>query len=181
MFAPEGDDRLPLGVARHALASAETDVLDEAVPLPERRERVLRERALCRRRAVRDEQRCRTRTLQRSGVGQQRAAHADDGAEGAWRGTAVCGARELGAPPAQRELGGEGPALREAEEVYAGDGPAAVGVQVLEDGSEQRERRRWVRVGQELAERVEGVIPLVRFFVEVRDPRKFCVESGFCG
>ena len=94
---------------------------------------------------------------------------------------AVRGARELGAPPAQRELGGEGPALREAEEVYAGDGPAAVGVQVLEDGSEQRERRRWVRMGQELAERVEGVIPLVRFFVEVRDPRKFCVESGFCG
>ena len=79
-------------------------------------------------------------------------------------------ARELGAPRAQRELGRDGAALREAEEVDACGGPAAVAAQVREDGGEQRERRGRVGVRQELAERVEGGVPLVGLLVEEGDP-----------
>ena len=89
-------------------------------------------------------------------------------------------ALELGAPPAQPELGRDGPALREPKEVDPVRGPGAVAREVRDDGAEKLERGCGVRVGEQLAERVEGVVPLVGLLVEERDPAESTIAVSHC-
>lgn len=110
---------------------------------------------------------------QRIGVRQQRAGHGHDRAERARRRGGV-----LRAPPAERKLGGDRAALREPEEVDALGRPRAVLDQVGQHAREQVERRRRVRVWEELAEQIEGLEPLKRGLAEVRDPVRAASAQG---
>lgn len=124
---------------------------------------------------MRDEDRRGTRLRERRREREQRPAHAYDRRE--WTGLPVrrvlhndLRALELGAPPAQPELGCNSPTLCEAEEVDAVHRPVTVLGEVLEDFRHELQSRRGVWVGDEFAQLVEGFVPLVGFFVEIGDP-----------
>lgn len=69
---------------------------------------------------------------------------------------------EPAAPPPERGLGRDAAALGEAKEVDSRGGPPAVVHEVVEHLGDVIDRRRWVRVRQDVAERIEGRVPLER-------------------
>jgi len=73
-------------------------------------------------------------------------------------------------PPIERGLGRDAPALGEAKEVDARRGPSTVVHEVLEHFGDVVERRGWVWAREEVAQRVEGRVPLERVLVQIWYP-----------
>lgn len=150
--APERHDGMPLLPApRHALAplphlahdalkaaSPRAHILVDLPARPLRTHTVEHQHARRRRRARARRER------------QQRAAHADH----------ACHRVRAS------ELARERAALREAEEVDAVSAPSAVAREVREDGCQESERAGGIRAREEVAERVEGLVPLERVLVQ---------------
>ena len=79
-------------------------------------------------------------------------------------------------PPVERGFGRDAPALGEAKEVDARRGPSTVVHEVLEHLGDVVDRRGWVWAREEVAERVEGRVPLERVLVQIWYP--LCVGEG---
>ena len=73
-------------------------------------------------------------------------------------------------PPVERRFGRDAPALGKAKEVDARCGPSAVVHEVLEHLGDVVDRRGRVWAREEVAERVEGRVPLERVFVQIWYP-----------
>ena len=73
-------------------------------------------------------------------------------------------------PPVERGFGRDAPALGEAKEVDARRGPSTVVHEVLEHLGDVVDRRGWVWAREEVAERVEGRVPLERVLVQIWYP-----------
>lgn len=181
-LAPEPHDRLPLLLrARHAV-SRHADLDEMGVPLLEGRERACGERGRGGGRAVEDEERgCAERRERR--VREQGPADRHDRPE---RPQDVCPIPilirplllELGPPPLEARLGRDAPALREAEEMHALRRPGALVDEVVYRFAEELDCGGGVWVREELAEGVEGCVPLVCFFVEEGDSRRSGSENS---
>ena len=79
-------------------------------------------------------------------------------------------------PPVERGFGRDAPALGEAKEVDARRGPSTVVHEVLEHLDDVVDRRGWVWAREEVAERVEGRVPLERVLVQIWYP--LCVTGA---
>ena len=73
-------------------------------------------------------------------------------------------------PPVERGFGCDAPALGKAKEVDTRRGPSTVVREVLEHLGDVVDRRGWVWAREEVAERVEGWVPLEHVLVQIWYP-----------
>jgi hypothetical protein len=73
-------------------------------------------------------------------------------------------------PPFDRRFGSDASTLGKTKQMYSRSGPPAVVHEVVEHIRDIIDCRRWIGVCQDIAERVEGRVPLERVLVQIWYP-----------
>jgi hypothetical protein len=87
---------------------------------------------------------------------------------------------EIAPPPFERGFGRDASTLGETEEMNSWSGPPTVVHEVVEYIRDVIDCRGWIGVRQDIAERVEGRVPLERVLVQIWYPLCPDSESGQC-
>jgi hypothetical protein len=77
---------------------------------------------------------------------------------------------EMAPPPFERRFGSDASTLGKTKQVNSRSGPATVVHEVAEHIRDVVDCRRWIGVCQDIAERVEGRVPLERVLVQIWYP-----------
>ena len=85
------------------------------------------------------------------------------------------------APPFESRFGSDASTLGKTEQMNSRSGPATVVHEVGERIRDVIDCRRWIGVCQDIAERVEGRVPLERLFVQIWYPLCPCPKRRNVG
>ena len=83
-------------------------------------------------------------------------------------------------PPFDRRFDSDASTLGETKQMNSRSGPPTVVHEVVEHVRDVIDCRRWIGVRQDIAERVEGSVPLERVLVQIWYPLRPAPTNGEC-